>query len=90
MKDRYLDTLCIKITVFIWWSVRNQQRTLRRVRNLRVKVVFHFVKEHILKGNRLIATVEVDGKAVVVEVNRPDKDADGTAPMNGIFVIALL
>ena len=74
----------------IWWSVRNHRRTLRRIRNLRVKVVIDLIKHDVVDFYRLSAAVEHQPELVIVEINLVQEDIDDGAAVKGIIEIALL
>ena len=73
-----------------WWSVRNHRRTLRRIRNLRVKVVIDLIEHDVVDFYRLSAAVEHQPELVIVEVNFVQEDIDNGSTVKGIIEVALL
>ena len=75
---------------FFWWSVRNHGRTLRRIRNLRVKVVIDLIEHDVVDFHRLSAAVEHQSELVIGEVNLVQEDIDNGTAVKGIIEVALL
>ena len=72
---------------FIWWSGRNQGRTLSMIRYSAFKVFFYLVlvQQNIVQNDGPLSTVEKQGHPVIVEIDCPEKDIDDSAP--GIFIV---
>ena len=73
-----------------WWSVRNHGRTLRRIRNLRVKLVIDFIEHDVVDFYRLSAAVKHQPELVIIEINLVQEDVDDGAAVEGIIEVALL
>lgn len=73
------------LLVVIWWSVRNQGRTLFVIRYNTFKVFFYLVQQNIVQNDGPLSTVEKQGHPVIVEIDCPEKDVDDSAP--GIFIV---
>ena len=73
-----------------WWSARNHRRTLRRIRNLRVKVVIDLIKHDVVDFYRLSAAIEHQPELVIIEINLVQEDIDNGTAVKGIIEVALL
>ena len=88
--DTRFDTHCIKTGVQLWWSVRNHGRTLRRIRNLRVKVVIDLIEHNVVDFYRLSAAVEHQSELVIVEIDLVQEDVYNGAAVKRIIEVTLL